>query len=257
MTWVDCHAHIDNLGPSERAGVIANARAVGVAWIINASDDFESCGRVVELAAQTPSVFGTVGIHPHHAKDVTEETYRLVEDLLGREKIVGIGEVGLDYHYDLSPREKQVEVFERFLDMAVRRNLPVVVHHRESAGQTVASLKKYCAKGLRGMIHCFSGNWDFAKECLDLGFYLSFSGILTFKKAQEVQDVAVKAPADKILLETDAPWLSPEPMRGKPNEPGYVVHTAARMAQLRGTSLEILASQTLTNCNTLFGLALA
>ena len=256
--WIDCHAHIDELAPQEQAAVVGRAAQAGVNCLINAADDEASCARVLETVGRFPGVYGNLGIHPHHAKDVTEETYRNISAMLDdkdhRKTIIGVGEIGLDFYYGRSEREVQIRVFERFMEMALQRSLPVIIHQRDSAEQTVASIKPFCDKGLRGMIHCFSGTWEFARQCLEMGLYLSFSGIVTFRKAAAVQEAAQKAPADRILLETDSPYLAPEPLRGKTNEPAYVIHTAAKIAQLRGMSPEELSAQTRSNCRELFGL---
>lgn len=254
--WIDCHAHIDSLPVSEQEQVLKRAREVGVRWMINASDDLESCGRVRLTAARFPEVYGNMGIHPHHAHTVTEETYKAVAEGLSDPKIIGVGEIGLDFYRENSPREVQIQVFERFMELALERQKPVVVHHRDSSAETVQAMRKFCGKGLRGMIHCFSGTWDFAKEALDMGLYLSFSGILTFKNAKDIQDVAAKAPADRILVETDSPYLAPVPVRGQTNEPKNLVFTAERLAALRGMTPEALSRQTMANAERLFGISL-
>ncbi len=257
-TWIDCHAHLDNLAADEQKAVITRAGQAGVATIINAADDEASCDRIAALVQQYPNIYGNVGIHPHNAKDVTDATYAHVAGLLDdkeNKKIIAVGEIGLDFYYKHSEQHTQIEVFEQFMDLAIEKSLPIVVHQRDAEIQTIASLKKYSAKGLRGMIHCFTGTWDFARQCLDMGFYISFSGIVTFKKATAVQEVAQKVPADRLLIETDAPWLAPEPLRGKPNESAYMIHTAAKIAQLRGITGERLAESTKQNCLHLFGIS--
>ncbi len=254
--WCDSHAHIDGLDAREQAAVVARAREAGVRWIINAADSVESCRRVRDLAARFDAVWGTAGVHPHNAKDVTDATYPLIEEALADEKIVAVGEIGLDYYYQHSDRAVQIEVFERMMDVALRAGKPVVVHHRESAEQTVCSMQKFCARGLRGVLHCFSGSWDFARQLLDMGLWVSFSGILTFRNAQPLRDVAAKIPLDRVLLETDSPYLAPEPVRGSANEPKNLVYVAQCFAQLRSVRLEELSEQTLKNTSRLFGLDL-
>ncbi len=254
--WVDCHAHIDNLSVAEQQAVLSEAREAGVQWIINASDDEASWLRVLELAERFPNVYANLGVHPHHAKDFGEATLEALEVALGRPRVVAVGEIGLDFHYDNSPRDVQVQVFECLLDLALRKNLPVVIHHRESSAETVQCLRRFYQKGLRGMIHCFSGSWSFAKELLDMGMYLSFSGTLTFRTATDIRDVACKVPLDRVMLETDSPYLAPVPVRGTTNQPKYLVHTAHHFAELRKMPAQDLSVQTLQNAVALFGLSL-
>jgi TatD DNase family protein len=251
--WIDSHAHIDALSELEQEQVLARARDVGVRGIINASDSEESCKRVLEVVARHAEVYGNLGIHPHNAKDCDDQTLASIAKDLGRDKIIAIGEIGLDFHYDNSPREVQIAVFESFLELALTRKMPVVVHNRESSEQALASMKPYCKKGLRGMMHCYSDNWENAKRFLDMGLLLSFSGILTFRSAEGLREVASRAPTDRILIETDSPFLAPVPRRGKTNEPSYLPYTARCLAELRGVEPEELSRTIRRNCQDLFG----
>ena len=251
--WVDCHTHIDGLSDAEQHEVVDRALSAGVRWMINASDDQASWHRVLKLVERFSDIYGNLGVHPHHAKDVTEQTYEALKSALGHSKIVAVGEIGLDFYYENSPRVTQIEVFDRQMDLAMKIKMPVIVHHRESSNEIVNCMQKFCARGLRGMIHCFSGSWAFAKELLDMGLYVSFSGILTFRNALDIRDVAMKIPLDRVLLETDSPYLAPAPVRGTTNEPKNLVFTAQYLAEMRKLPLSDLSDQILRNSRTLFG----
>jgi TatD DNase family protein len=195
----------------------------------------------------------TVGVHPHDANTLTDETFSEFEALCRDSRVVAVGEVGLDYHYDHSPRDVQAEVFRRFVALARSVRKPLVIHTRSAPEDTLAVLESEGAREVGGVIHCFSEDRAFASRAFDLGFDVSFSGILTFKSAVAVQDVARFAPDDRILVETDSPYLAPVPKRGKPNEPAYVVHTAARLAELRGTTPAYIGELTTKNAVQRFG----
>ena len=211
----------------------------------------------VELARRRADIVATVGVHPHDALESTPELDAALEILIGDERVVAVGEIGLDYHYDRSPRELQRSVFARFVALAVRQRKPIVVHTRNARDDTLEILAGEGARDVGGVIHCFSEDREFARAALELGFDLSFSGILTFKNAASVHDVAGWAPEDRILLETDSPYLAPVPLRGKPCEPAYIVHTARRLAELRGVEIEQIAQKTTENASRRFGSRLA
>jgi TatD DNase family protein len=238
MTLVDSHCHLDGEQfNADRAEVIARARAAGVETLVAIG-----LQPALDLADSDAGIYAVVGVHPHEAaKSTGEET----APLLSHPKVVAVGEIGLDYHYDFAPRDVQRAVFERQLKIARSAGLPVVIHTREAWDDTVAILKQH-GPG-RGIFHCFSGGPAEAEEALALGYHLSFSGILTFPKAEEIRQAALLAPLDRLLVETDAPYLAPIPFRGKRNEPAYVVHTARRLAELRGLPLDELAAVTTAN----------
>ncbi len=200
-------------------------------------------------------MFATVGVHPNDAEKSRPETFRDIEQLLRHRKVKAIGEVGLDYHWGV-PKEKQIPVFLTQLEIAAAASMPVVIHTRDAWTDTLDILRReWAPKGLPCVMHCFTGNRDQARECLELGFYLAFGGVATFPKAQEVREAAAITPADRLLLETDAPYLAPAPHRGKRNEPSYVSHTAQVIAEVRGVPVHELAAQTTAAFERLFRVA--
>jgi len=251
--FIDSHAHIDGKEFDEdREQVIERARAAGVNTILNVgtgdphSDAFE---RAIEVSHTCDFVLTAIGTHPHDARLYDEAAEEKTKRLLtGHPRSVAWGEIGLDFHYDNSPRDIQQEVFARQLVAAQELDLPVIIHTREAESETVQILKdNYGQAQQRGVFHCFSGRLELAKAALDLGFYISFSGIVTFKKADDLRQVASYVPPDRILIETDCPFLAPIPFRGKRNEPAYVVEVARCIAQLRNIDLESFAKQTSAN----------
>ena len=248
----DSHAHIDDKRfNDDRAEVIARAEANGVTGIINAGADMFSSARAVELAEQYPHIYAAVGIHPHDAKNAREADYAQLALWAARPKTIAIGEIGLDYHYDFSPREEQQAVFVRQLDLARQLAKPVILHDRESHADIMATMKKE-GKGLGGVFHCFSGSMEMAREVLRLGFYISVAGPVTFANAHKLLDIVREVPLDRLLVETDSPYLTPHPHRGKRNEPAYVRLVAEKIAELRGIDLETLAAATTENVKRLF-----
>ena len=202
----------------------------------------------IRLADRHPAILATVGVHPHDAAKATRETYRRLADLLKHPKVVALGEIGLDYHYDFSPREVQRDAFIEQMRIAADARKPIVIHTREAWDDTLALIEQHWKPtGLGGIMHCFSGGPSEAERCLALGFHLSFGGIVTFPKALDVQAAARSAPSDRILVETDAPYLAPVPRRGKRNEPAFVVDTARKLAELRGIAPEELTRVTTEN----------
>lgn len=247
---IDSHCHLDEerFDP-DRDEIIARARASGVTRMITigASGPLSANHDAVRLAAEHDGVFATVGIHPHNARNVTPEVLAEIERLARQHKVVGIGETGLDYYYDNSPRPQQLEAFRLHVRLARRVKLPIVVHLRDAYDDAADVLREEDAGEVGGVIHCFSGDRANARTFLDLGFDISFSGIVTFKKADELRAVAAEVPADRFMVETDAPFLAPIPHRGKRNEPAFVIHTAALLAQVRGVSLETLGATSTAN----------
>jgi TatD DNase family protein len=247
---VDTHCHLDpHYWPEGPDAVMQRARDAGVSAFvaIGVGETLEPARNVVELAASTSDVWATVGLHPHDARMFDESVYSELAALADRPKVVAIGEIGLDYHYFYSPKETQLEVFRRLVALAKDKRLPIVVHTREAAADTLAVLEEEGARDVGGIIHCFSEDLAFARRALDLDFDLSFSGIVTFKNAAAIHEVAAWAPIDRILVETDSPYLAPIPYRGKRCEPAYVVETAKRVASLRSSSLEEVAAATTNN----------
>jgi TatD DNase family protein len=242
---------------ADRDDVIARAFAAGLSRLVNVGAGVEGSRRSVALAASDPRIYATVGIHPHDAGTTTDDDWRAVEELAGAPKVVGIGECGLDKgpHND-APFDRQVLLFQRHIGLARNAALPLVVHNRDTYPELFAILESdVAAHGpLRGVMHCFSGGPDEAKRSVALGFHVSFSGVLTFKNAQKTRDAARVVPLDRLLVETDCPYLTPEPHRGKRNEPAYVVHTARRLAETLGLPFEEIARRTEENTLSVFGI---
>jgi TatD DNase family protein len=254
----DTHCHLDSGHFPEGAdAVLERARESGVrAFACIGVGSLSLSQEAVALAERRPDVVATVGVHPHDASTFSAALEAGLETLVMRERVVAFGEVGLDYHYDHSPREVQKDAFRRSIALARRARKPLVIHTREAAGDTLAVLDEEGAREVGGIIHCFSEDRAFAERALSLGFYLSFSGIVTFKNAVAIKDVAAWAPEDRVLLETDSPYLAPVPMRGKRCEPSLVVHTARHLAELRGVTPERLAEVTRRNAESVFRLGL-
>jgi TatD DNase family protein len=253
---VDTHCHLDPqyfpAGPGE---VMARARAVGVTGfvVVGVGRDLAPARAAVALArAEKERVAAAVGVHPHDATTLDDAAYAELEELSRQAEVVAVGEIGLDYHYDHSPRDVQRAVFARLVGLARDVRKPIVVHTREAPEDTLAILAAEGARDVGGIIHCFSEDRAFAERALDLGFHLSFSGIVTFKNTRAVQEVAAWAPADRVLVETDSPYLAPVPLRGKPCEPAYVAHTLRRVAELRGVTPDALAETTTLNAERVF-----
>lgn len=255
----DTHCHLDDPRLYEELdSVLARATEAGVRRItaIGCANDVESVNSAVELAHQHPDqITATVGVHPHDAKHLTPELRDAVYEAGKDASVVAIGETGLDFHYDHSPHLAQEAAFRTQIAIAKELKKPLMIHTRSAPTDTLRILREESAKEVGGIIHCFSEDWAFAAAALDLGFVSSFSGIVTFKKAVEVRDAARRQPADSLLIETDAPYLAPIPKRGKLNEPAYVAHTAACIAELRGEDPEALAEQTYRNALRVFGIA--
>jgi TatD DNase family protein len=255
--FVDSHAHID--GPEyddDRDAVITRAQESGVKTILNVgtgdphSDAF---ARTVQLAKEHENIYAAIGVHPHDARLYDDAAEAKLNELMAQSsKVIAWGEIGLDYHYDNSPREMQREVFRRQLRAANARGLPVVIHTREADADTIEILQE--GQPLAGIMHCFSGSLELARGAMELGFYISFSGNITFKKAEDLRAIAAEIPLERILVETDCPYLTPVPFRGKRNEPARVVDVARGLAEVRGMSLEEIGQVTSANFAALFGL---
>lgn len=247
---IDSHCHLDSQQFDEdRDAVIERALAAGVETMvaIGTGDGPPDLEAGVRMADKYPCFYATVGVHPHDASKATAETFARLAELLKHAKVIALGEIGLDYHYDFSPRETQRDVFVEQMRIARKAGKPIVIHTREAWDDTMALLREHWEDGPGGIMHCFSEGPERARQALDLGFHLSFGGIVTFPKALEVQNAARLAPPDRILVETDAPYLAPVPKRGKRNEPAYVMETARRLAELRGETLESIEAATTAN----------
>lgn len=254
---VDAHCHLTGsyLAQGQVEATLARARAEGVTGFIAVGTDLEDSRIVLDLARTVPGVQASLGVHPHEARGWTPGTGPALAALAADPAVRFVGETGLDWHYDLSPRAVQEAVFRAQIRLARTLGKPLMIHTRAAPEATLAILAEEGAEAVRGIIHCFSEDRAFAAKALDLGFYLSFSGIATFKKAEAVREVAAWAPADRILVETDAPFLAPVPYRGKPNEPGFVRFTAEAVAELRGIPSRKLAELTTRNLEALCGWA--
>jgi len=262
--FVDSHAHLDGMQfDSDREQVIARAREAGVRTMvaIGNGDGPEQVDCGIRLAEQHAFIYATIGIHPHEARLADEAAYQKMEKLASHPKVIAWGEIGLDYYYDHSPREVQKGVFIRQMELAAAAKLPIVIHCRPSdvsdnAWQNCFSLLRehWEHNGLGGVLHCFTGTWPQAQEGLDMGFMISFAGNVTFPKAQQIRDAALEVPFDRMLIETDSPFLTPVPHRGKRNEPAFVKETARHIGELRGISAEEVGWQTSRNFYNFFKL---
>lgn len=252
---VDSHAHVQmRQFNADRASVIQAAFDAGVTRMVTPGVDVETSRMAINLAERYPGhIFAAVGTHPHDATTLTDEALVQQRELARSPHVVAIGEIGLDYYRDLSPRETQRDAITRQFALARELDLPVILHNRESHADMVALLRAE-GQGLRGVFHCFIGDQSMARDALDLGFYLSFAGPVTFPKNTELAEVAAWAPLDRLLVETDCPYLTPTPFRGQRNEPRHVAQVARRIADLRGLTLDQMAEATSRNAATLFRL---
>ncbi len=252
MELIDTHAHINvEHYSADRAAVIERALAADVRRIINIGYDLPSSQASVALAQQEPLVWAAAGIQPHYASSTTAADLATLRELLQQPKVVALGEIGLDYYHDRAPHDQQEALFRQQIELARELSLPVIIHSRDAHTDTVRILRD-AAQDYPGVMHSFSGDWEYAQACLDVGFYLSFSGPLTFKKAVELHEVAKRAPLERILIETDSPYLTPHPYRGKRNEPAHVRLVAEALAALRGVDLATIAAATTANAERLF-----
>jgi TatD DNase family protein len=260
--YIDSHAHLEgHKFDSDRLEVLERARAAGLERIlaIGSGTGPGTLDCAIKIAEQHDWIFATLGIHPHEAKLAGEADYAEMEQLAKHPKIMAWGEIGLDYFYDHSPRDVQKEVFRRQMEQARAARLPIVIHCRPSNqsenawDDTIQMLRDHwSAVGLGGILHCFTGEWKHAQAALDMGFYISFAGNVSFPKAENIRAAAVQVPLDRMLIETDSPFLAPVPHRGKRNEPSFVVHTAGAIAELRGSSQKEIGERTAENFYALF-----
>ena len=250
---IDTHVHLNaEQYVDDLDEVIERARENGIEKMVVIGCDRPTIERTMELIDEHEDIYGVIGWHPVDAIDCTDEDLEWIEQLSKHEKIVGIGEMGLDYHWDKSPKDVQKDLFKKQIELAKRVNLPIIIHNREATEDCVAILKEMHAEEIGGIMHAFSGDESVADEIIDMNFYVSLGGPVTFKNAQLPKDIAVHVPIDRLLVETDAPYLTPHPYRGKRNEPAYVKLVAEKIAELRQISYEELARTTSENATRLF-----
>jgi len=252
---IDSHAHLtlphfDN----DRNMVIQRALDAGLTHIITVGIDREDCEKALNLAQHHEIISVSVGIHPHDTRSVNKGTYGELKDFAKQERVVAIGEIGLDFYRNLSPQETQVRCFREQLQLAREVALPVIIHDREAHREIVAILQEEKAEAIGGVIHCFSGDWSMAKTCIDMGFYISIPGTVTFKASGAYQDLVRDIPLDRMLIETDCPFLTPHPFRGKRNEPAHVRFVAEAIARIKGKDLAEIVKLTTRNAQELFKL---
>jgi TatD DNase family protein len=251
--WIDSHCHLDYYVEAEREAVRARAHAAGVEQMISIGTRFETARDLIALAERWPDVWCTVGVHPHHAAEGPLVEVAELVALTRHPKVVGIGESGLDYFYDRAPREVQIENFRRHIRAAREAGVPLVIHARDADEDVARILREEMAEGpFAFLLHCFSSGRALAETGLELGGYVSFSGILTFPKSEGLREIARDIPLERLLVETDAPYLAPVPLRGKRNEPAFMVHTAQKLAEIKGVAPEALARQIRRNMARLF-----
>ena len=253
---IDTHAHLEMPEFSrDREVVIQKAHDNGISTIISVGIETQSSREAIRLAEKFHFVYATVGFHPHNVKDIDSSTYAILRDLAQHEKVCALGEIGLDFYRNLSPRDVQIKRFRELIGLAREVKLPVVVHDRNAHSETIAILREEKAFEVGGVIHCFSGDNAMASECLDVGFHISIPGTVTFSNASALQRIVKSLPLERILVETDAPFLTPVPFRGKRNEPSYVKYVAEKIAEIKKLDFEDVAAVTSENARTLFQLS--
>jgi len=251
--YFDTHAHYDDRRfNDDREGLLDSMLDGGVTLILNSASSLRSAKFSLMLADKYPFIYASVGVHPHDSKSMTDDTVSELEKLLSHPKALAVGEMGLDFHYDFSPRDIQRKRFREQLELARRVKKPVIIHERESLNDTLDTIKDF--RDLSGVFHCFSGSWETAKTILDMGWYLSFTGIVTFKNARRALEVLERMPADRIMLETDCPYMAPEPMRGRRCSSLYLPYIAEKVAEVRGITKEEVAALTMENGKRFFGI---
>jgi TatD DNase family protein len=253
MRLFDTHAHLlSERFDADREVLISELPSRGLAGCIEVGTDLEFSDRAQRLAEQTDYIWAAVGVHPHDSADAPEDYIERLMEIAARPKVVAIGEIGLDYHYDFSPRDVQRRVFGRQLELARRLDLPVIIHMREATQDTLAMLREH--KGIKGVMHCFSGSAETAEICVGMGLYVSFTGSVTFKNARKVVEAAAAVPPERLMAETDCPYLSPEPVRGRRNEPSNVRYVLEKLAEIKGVPADEMAEINIRNARELFGI---
>jgi len=256
MELFDTHAHLDEESfKTDCNDVVRHAAESGVKTIITIGTTVASSRTSIELANSFPNVYAAVGIHPNYAAEVQPDDWQTIEQMIGEEKVVAIGETGLDLYWDYAPLDIQQDYFRRHIELSKQHSLPFIVHCRDAEKETVAELSQAAGSGkLKGVMHSFCGSRETAEICLEMGLYISFAGMLTYKKNDDLRALAATIPGDRLLVETDSPYLAPVPKRGKRNEPAFVAHTASCLAEARGESIEELAIRTTKNARRLFNI---
>jgi TatD DNase family protein len=251
----DTHAHLNAIQYEEDLEeVIQRAKSEDVTDIVVVGFDRDTIRRAMELTEQYDMIYAAVGWHPVDAIDMTDDDLEWIKELASHPKVVAIGEMGLDYYWDKSPKDIQKEVFRKQIQLAKEVQLPIIIHNRDATEDVVKILQEENAREVGGIMHCFTGSLEVAKQCIDMNFYLSFGGPVTFKNAKKPKEVAKEIPIDRLLIETDCPYLTPHPFRGKRNEPSYVKYVAEQIAELRELSVEEVAKKTSDNAKKLFGI---
>jgi len=251
MRLFDTHAHLlDEKFDEDRASLIDTLPSLGLEGVMEVGTTVQDSCAAAKLAEEAEYIYAAVGVHPHESKDVSSDYLAQLETLAARPKVVAIGEIGLDYHYDFSPHDAQQRVFSEQLALAARLHLPVVIHMREATQDTLAMLSDY--SGLKGVIHCFSGSAETASKLVDMGFYISFTGSVTFKNARKTVDAARAVPLNRLMAETDCPYLSPEPVRGRRNDPSGVRYVLEKLADIKGISFEEMCDINIKNAKGLY-----
>ena len=253
MRLLDTHAHLlSEKFDEDRQALIAALPEQGITGLIEVGTDIETSEKAAQLASEVDYIYAAIGVHPHDAGEMQSDDIENLTALAKRPKVVAIGEIGLDYHYDFSPREVQREVFSRQLALAVKLNLPAIIHMREATQDTLALLREHT--DLRGVMHCFSGSAETAELCLGLGLHVSFTGSVTFKNARKVVEAAAVVPLNRLMAETDCPYLSPEPVRGRRNDPSNVRYVLAKLAEIKGITPDEMGEINIENAKGLFGI---
>jgi len=251
--YFDTHAHYcDKRFNDDRDELLASMPGAGISLILNSGSSLRSSILSLEMAKKYKFIYASAGVHPHDSKSMTDDTVDKLKALLSHPKAVAVGEIGLDYHYDFSPRDVQRKRFREQLDLARFLRKPVIIHEREALPDTLETIRDY--SDLTGVLHCFSGSWETAKIVLDMGWYLSFTGVITFKNARRALEVLEKMPVERIMLETDCPYLSPEPHRGRRNSSLFLPYIAEKIAEVRGITIEEVAAFTMENGKRFFGI---
>jgi len=254
---IDTHAHLEMPEfKRDLEAVIQKAKESGVEYIFTVGTEKKDWKRALEIANSQPSIYAILGVHPHNAKEIDDQTYPMLKELCRNGKVKALGEIGLDFFRNLSPQDIQLKRFREQVGLAKGLGLPIVVHDREAHQETMEILRSEKAEECGGIIHCFSGDYEMAKVCMDMGFYISVPGSITFKNAESFREIVKRIPLESLLLETDAPFLTPEPFRGKRNEPSYVRYTAQKVAEVKKVSFEKVAEVTTENAMRVYRLKL-
>ena len=254
---IDTHAHLDDPKfDNDREETIKRAQDVGLEYIITVGtwEKIKGLRHITGLVDKYPTVYAALGVHPHDAKNANDDAFDEIKKLSAHPKVIAIGETGLDYYYEHTPQDIQKSVFRKHIQIARELNLPLTIHTREAQNDTLDILAEEGVRDIGGVLHCFSGSYEMARKCLDMGLYLSFTGVITFPKATNIHEIVKKIPIEKMLVETDCPYLAPEPHRGKRNEPAFVMETAKRIAEIKGVSVDDVARITTLNAKELFGI---